>query len=67
MVYQRVRILDVTWEPGDKVEAQAMLNAGKAVVVDIPSGKEGLNEVVGLPDFSTKLSDLLVCVPKLSF
>ena len=67
MVYQRVRILDIAREPRDKAEAQAVLSAGKATVVDIPSGKESLNEVVGLPDFLTKLSDLLVCFPKLLF
>ena len=66
-MYQRVGILDVTREPRDKMEAQAMLDAGKATMVNVLSGKESLDEVVGLPDFSTKLSDLLMCVPELSF
>ena len=66
-MYQRVGILDITREPRDKAEAQAMLNAGKVTMVNVPSGKESLDEVVCFPDFSTKLSDLLMCVPELSF
>ena len=66
-MYQRVGILDVTWEPRDKAEAQAMLDAGKAMMVNVLSGKESLDEIVCFLDFSTKLSDLLMCVPELSF
>ena len=34
-VYQRVRVLDVMREPRDKMEAQAVFNAGEAMVVDV--------------------------------
>ena len=66
LVYQRVGVLEVTREPRDKAEAQAVLNADEVTVVDVPSGKESLDEVVGLPDFPMQLSNLLVHVPELS-
>ena len=44
-----------------------MLNAGKATMVNVPSGKESLDEIMGLPDFLAQLSNFLVCVPELSF
>ena len=65
-MYQRVRILDITREPRDKAEAQAMLDAGKAAMVNVPSGKESLDEVAGLSDFLTQLLNLLVRVSELS-
>ena len=67
MLYQRVGILDVTREPRDKVEAQAMFETDEATMVDVPGGEKGLDKLVGLPYFSTKLSDFLVCAPKFSF
>ena len=49
LVYQRVGILDVTWEPRDKAEAQVVLDADKAMVVTVPGGEKGLDDLVGLP------------------
>ena len=66
-MYQRVGVLDVAREPRDKTEAQAVFNAGEAKMVDVPSGKESLDEIMGLPDFLAQLSNFLVCVPELSF
>ena len=65
-MYQRVGVLDITQEPRDKAETQSVLNADEATVVDVPSGREGLNEIVGLPDFPMQLSNLLMRVPELS-
>ena len=67
LMYQRVRVLDVAREPRDKVEAQAVLNADEATVVDVPSREESLDEVVGLLDFSVQLSNFLMRVPELTF
>ena len=43
-----------------------MFDANESTVVEVPSVKEGLNKVVGLPDFPTQLSNLLMRIPELS-
>ena len=64
---QGVGVLDVTWESRNKMKAKTMFDAGGAMVVDIPGGEEGLDEIMGLPDFPAQLSNFLVCVPELLF
>ena len=67
LMYLRIRILDATREPGNETEAEAVFDADETSVVDVPSRKESLDEVVGLPDFSAQLSDFQVRVPELTF
>ena len=43
-----------------------MFDAEKTSVVEVPGVREGANEVVGLPNFSTQLANLLMRVPELS-
>ena len=66
LMYLRIRILDVEREPGNETEAETVFDANEATVVEVPSVKEGLNKVVGLPDFPTQLSNLLMRIPELS-
>ena len=66
LMYLRIRILDVVREPGNETEAETVFDANEATVVEVPSVKEGLNKVVGLPDFPTQLSNLLMRIPELS-
>ena len=66
-MYLRVRISDVAREPGNETEAEMVFDANETSVVEVPSVKESLDEVVGLPDFSAQLSDFQVRVPKLTF
>ena len=66
LMYLGIRILDVAREPGNETEAEAVFDANEATVVEVPSVKEGLNKVVGLPDFPTQLSNLLMRIPELS-
>ena len=65
-MYLRIRVLDVAREPGNETEAETVFDADEATVVEVPSVKEGLNKIVGLPDFSAQLSNLLMCIPELS-
>ena len=60
LMYLRIRILDVTREPGNETEAETVFDTNKSTVVEVPSVKEGLDEVMGLPDFSTQLYDFLM-------
>ena len=66
LMYLRIRILDVAREPGNETEAETVFDANEATVVEVPSVKEGLNKVVGPPDFPTQLSNLLMRIPELS-
>ena len=66
LMYLRIRILDVTREPGNETEAETVFDADEATVVDVPRGKESLDEVAGLSDFLTQLSNLLMRIPELS-
>ena len=43
-----------------------MFDANKSTVVEVPSVKEGLDEVMGLPNFLTQLANLLMRFPELS-
>ena len=43
-----------------------MFDADKSTVVVVPGVRERPDEIVGLPNFLTKLSDLLMCLPELS-
>ena len=66
LMYLRIRILDVTRKSGNETETETVFDTKEATVVNIPGGKESLNEIVGLPNFLTQLSDLLMCLPELS-
>ena len=66
LMYLRIRVLNVTRESGNETEAETVFDTNKSTVVEVPSVKEGLNEVVGLPDFPTQLSNLLMRIPELS-
>ena len=44
-----------------------MLDANESLVMKVLSQEEGPDELVGLPNFLTKLLDFLVGVPKLPF
>ena len=44
-----------------------MLTADELAMMVVPGWKEGPDELVGLPDFLSKLTDFLVSVPKLPF
>ena len=50
LMYLRIGILDVAREPGNEAEAKTVFDADETSVVDISSGKEGLDEVVCFPD-----------------
>ena len=52
-MYQRVGILDVAGKPRDQTEAKTVFDADETLVVDIPGGEEGLDEVACLPDLPT--------------
>ena len=67
LMYLRIRILDVAREPGNETEAETVFDTNKSTVVEVPSVKEGLDKIVGLPNFLAQLSDFQVRVPKLSF
>ena len=67
LMYLRIRVLDVTRESGNETEAETVFDTNKSTVVEVPSVKEGLDKIVGLPDFSAQLSDFQVRVPKLTF
>ena len=43
-----------------------MFDADKSTVVEVPGVRECPDEVVGLPNFLTQLSDLLMRFPELS-
>ena len=43
-----------------------MFDADESTVVEVPGVRERPDEVVGLPNFLTQLSDLLMCLPELS-
>ena len=49
------------------MKAKTMFDAGGAMVVDILGGEEGLDEIMGLPDLPTQLSNFLMRIPELSF
>ena len=66
LMYLRIRVLDVAGEPGNETEAETVFDANEATVVEVPSVKEGLNKIVGLPDFPTQLSNFLMRIPELS-
>ena len=66
LMYLRIRILDVAREPGDETETETVFDTKEATVVNIPGGKESLNEIMGLPNFPTQLSNLLMRIPELS-
>ena len=66
LMYLRIGILDVARESGNETEAETVFDANEATVVEVPSVKEGLNKIVGLPDFPTQLSNLLMRIPELS-
>ena len=66
-MYLRIRVLDVTRESGNETEAETVFDTNKSTVVEVPSVKEGLDKIVGLPDFPTQLSNLQMRVPELSF
>ena len=44
-----------------------MLNTDESTVVEVPGMEKSLDKIVGLPDFSTQLSNLQMRVPELSF
>ena len=67
LMYLRIRVLNVTRESGNETEAETVFDTNKSTVVEVPSVKEGLDKIVGLPDFSVQLSDFQVRVPKLTF
>ena len=67
LMYLRIGILDVAREPGNETEAETVFDANEATGVEVPSVKEGLNKIVGLPDFSAQLSDFQMRIPKLTF
>ena len=66
LMYLRIRILDVVREPGNETEAETVFDANESTVVEVPGVRERPDEVVGLPNFLTQLSDLLMCLPELS-
>ena len=66
LMYLRIRILDVTRESGDKTEAKTVFDTNKSTVVEVPGVRERPDEVVGLPNFSTQLANLLMRIPELS-
>ena len=43
-----------------------MLDAGEPTMMDVPGGKERLDKIMGLPNFPTQLSNLLMRIPELS-
>ena len=43
-----------------------MFDAEEASVMEVPGVRKSANEVVGLPNFSTQLANLLMCIPELS-
>ena len=43
-----------------------MFDAEESSVMEVPGVRERSDEVVGLPNFLTQLSDLLMCLPELS-
>ena len=43
-----------------------MFDAEEASVVEVPGMRESANEVVGLPNFSAQLANLLMRIPELS-
>ena len=43
-----------------------MFDAEKSLVMEVPGVRESANEVVGLPNFSTQLANLLMRIPELS-
>ena len=66
LIYLRIRVLDVAREPGHETEATTVFDANETLVVEIRGVKESLDEVVGLPNFSTQLANLLMRIPELS-
>ena len=44
----------------------SLYDTNEATVVEVPSVKEGLNKVVGLPDFLVQLAYFQMCIPKLT-
>ena len=60
-MYLRIRILDVTRESGNEAEAETVFDANESTVVEVPSVEEGLDKIMGLPEFSTQTYDFLMC------